>query len=308
MRAQSRSSPHLHLIPSDPRLNTSRGIVDNPSAMPETTPDTIFHLPTGEHLFRVELPFADVVVGLACSPLREGSEDVALVVPIGERAALLAIADGAGGHDNGAHAATLTLTALRDAGEHIRLAPAETARPTIIAAIEQANHALVEAESDSACTLVIAEINDSVVSAYHAGDAQALITGQRGRLKHVTTAHSPVHALHESGEIDEHDALTHEDRHLVSNLVGDPEMHIEVGAGIRMAARDTLVLASDGLFDNFTIEEISDRIRVGAINDAAAKLLQHTRERMTNPEPGRPSKADDLSFVLYRPSHSKRSR
>ncbi len=152
------------------------------------------------------------------------------------------------------------------------------------------------------------EINDSVVSAYHAGDAQAMITGQRGRLKHVTAAHSPVHALHESGQIDEHAALTHEDRHLVSNLVGDPEMHIEVGAGIRMARRDTLVLASDGLFDNFTIEEISDRIRIGAIDRVGEGLMRQTRERMVEPEPGRPSKADDLSFVLYRPSHSKRSR
>ena len=276
--------------------------------MPETLPDTLFHLPTGEHLFRVELPFAQVVVGLACSPLREGSEDVALVIPIGERAALLAIADGAGGHDNGAHAATLTLTALRDAAERIRIAPGESARPHIITAVEQANHALVEAESDSACTLVIAELNDHVATLYHAGDAQALITGQRGRLKHVTAAHSPVHALCESGQIDEHDALTHEDRHLVSNLIGDPEMHIEVGAGIRMAPRDTLVLASDGLFDNFTIDEICDRVRVGAIDAAADTLLRQTRERMTSPEPGRPSKADDLSFVLYRPSHSKRSR
>ncbi|MFI4896682.1 MAG: PP2C family protein-serine/threonine phosphatase [Phycisphaerales bacterium JB059] len=275
---------------------------------PEAIPDTLFHLPTGEHLFRVELPFADVVVGLACSPLREGSEDVALVIPIGERAALLAIADGAGGHDNGARAATHTLTTLRNAAEGVSIAPGQTARPTIVAAIEQANHALVEAESDSACTLVIAEINDSVVSAYHAGDAQALITGQRGRLKHVTPAHSPVHSLHASGQIDEHAALAHEDRHLVSNLVGDPEMHIEVGAGIRMAARDTLLLASDGLFDNFTIEEIRDRIRVGAIDDAAGALLRQTRERMTDPEPGHPSKPDDLSFVLYRPSHSKRSR
>jgi serine/threonine protein phosphatase PrpC len=275
---------------------------------PEAIPDTLFHLPTGQHLFRVELDAAEAVVGLACSPARDGSEDAALVIPIGPGSTLLAIADGAGGHADGAHAANHTLAALRDAALALRLQPGESARPHLITAIEHANHALVESGAGSACTLVIAEIHETALTTYHVGDAQALVTGQRGRLKHVTQAHSPVHALHASGQIDEQAALHHADRHLVSNLVGDPEMHIEVAADIPLAMRDTLLLASDGLFDNFTIEAIADLVRTGPLDRAGQRLLDGAHARMTEPEAGRPSKPDDLSFVLYRPSHSKRSR
>ena len=49
-----------------------------------------------------------------------------------------------------------------------------------------------------------------------------------------------------------------------SNLVGDEENGIEIGPHLRLAPYDTVILGSDGLFDNLPIAEIVERARSGA--------------------------------------------
>jgi serine/threonine protein phosphatase PrpC len=127
-----------------------------------------------------------------------------------------------------------------------------------------------------------------------------LVVGQRGRVKLQTTSHSPVGFAVEAGVLDEREAMHHEDRHLVSNVVGSPEMKIEIGPRLRLAMHDTVLLASDGLFDNLHIEEIVDRVRKGPLEVAARRLAQDSWERMTCPRSGQPCKPDDLTFILFR--------
>jgi serine/threonine protein phosphatase PrpC len=127
-----------------------------------------------------------------------------------------------------------------------------------------------------------------------------VVTGQRGKLKLQTVSHSPVGFAVESGMLDETDAVHHEDRHLVSNLAGTPDMRIEVGPRIRLAPLDTLLLASDGLFDNLYMEEVVSAIRKGPLADAGHRLATEALARMQQPGGGAPCKPDDLTFVLYR--------
>ena len=65
-------------------------------------------------------------------------------------------------------------------------------------------------------------------------------------------------------------------------------------------AVDTLLLASDALFDNLRTDEIVERIRKGPIESSADRLSADAQRRMTEPTPGEPSKPDDLSFVIFR--------
>jgi serine/threonine protein phosphatase PrpC len=95
--------------------------------------------------------------------------------------------------------------------------------------------------------------------------------------------------------------MFHRDRHLVSNMVGMPEMRIEMSPPVGLAPRDTLVIASDGLFDNLYTEEIVDLVRTGPLAAAGQKLLERCRERMMQAASDQPHKPDDLTFVLYRP-------
>ena len=94
--------------------------------------------------------------------------------------------------------------------------------------------------------------------------------------------------------------MHHADRHFISNMIGSPDMHISIGSPLKLSPRDTVLIASDGLVDNLHLEEIIATARKGALNQAAGELLTQALQRMSSPEPGAPSKPDDLSAILFR--------
>ena len=100
--------------------------------------------------------------------------------------------------------------------------------------------------------------------------------------------------------LDEYDALRHEHRHIVSNVLGDGAAHIEIGPSRIMACHDTLLVASDGLTDNLSTEEIIRIARKGSIDRALSQLMEITTQRMQGTAPGQLCKPDDLSVSLFR--------
>ena len=121
-----------------------------------------------------------------------------------------------------------------------------------------------------------------------------------GKVKFRNIAHSPTGYAVEAGVLDDADAVHHVERNLVSNVVGDPDMRIEIGPSLTLARRDTLVVASDGLADNLYGKEIVDLVRTGDLDEAGDALATRARARMLEPAAGEPHHPDDLSFVLYR--------
>src|SRR5690606_2144872 len=109
------------------------------------------------------------------------------------------------------------------------------------------------------------EIQNGVIRPYHVGDSAILLTGQRGKLKMQTIAHSPIGYAVEAGLMREEEAIHHEERHVISNVIGSDQMRIEIGPPVEMARRDTLVLASDGLLDNLLPSEIVGYVRSGPL-------------------------------------------
>jgi len=228
------------------------------------------------------------------------NEDAALAIAIDEEQGVLAVADGAGGHAGAAEAASIAVRTIRDVVTSAAHAMAEV-RGAILRAIDEANRAILETRTGAMCTLAIAEIEGAVVQPYHVGDAQILIVGQRAKVRHQSVAHSPVgYAVH-AGLIDEPEAIRHDDRHLISNAVGMEDMRIEIGPLITLAPRDTVLVASDGVYDNLYLREIVDAIRTGPIDVASSRLLEATRARMTEPHADHPSKPDDIGIAIYRP-------
>ncbi len=166
--------------------------------------------------------------------------------------------------------------------------------------IEAANDAVLALANGSATTLTVVTIEGLLARSYQIGDSEAIVVGQRGLIKLQTTAHSPTGFAVEAGFLDEREALHHEDRHLVSNFLGTSDMRIDVGAGVELSPRDTVLVASDGVTDNVHIAEIVEHIRKGALADALAALVKLAGERMTGDIAGQPSKPDDLSLILFR--------
>ena len=243
---------------------------------------------------------------VAC-PGRETNEDALGIFPIGEARAVVAVADGVGGQPAGESASRQVLECVWDA---LLGADPEAAslRAPILDGIEAANRALLEAGAGSATTLALAELNGSELRTYPVGDAALLCVGQRGRIKLQTVSHSPVGYAVESGLLDPREALEHEERHLISNAVGATDMRIEVGTTLTMAPRDTLLLATDGVFDNAHRSELVALIRSGPLEPAASRLRSLCRRRMVAPEADHPSKPDDLSLILFRPVPSRTRR
>lgn len=246
-------------------------------------------------------PFAsgEVAVFSARSPGKETpNEDTAGLFPIDRQSGVLAVADGLGGQPHGDNASKMALQRLRDA--IARAEDPSAIRAAVMDGVEAANQAILDLGLGSGTTLAVAEIAGPVLRAYHVGDSAVLVVGQRGKVKLQTVQHSPVGYAVESGLLDEEEALHHDDRHLISNIVGAPDMRIEVGSPLRLAARDTVLLATDGVFDNLRPAEIVELIRTRPIARVAADLAERCRKRMFESKNGAPSKPDDLSFLLFR--------
>nr|WP_255216414.1 protein phosphatase 2C domain-containing protein [Pseudenhygromyxa sp. WMMC2535] len=239
------------------------------------------------------------------------NEDGVAIFDLGPEAAVLAVADGVGGHGRGDEAARTALLTIASALEEIgELAPGPEGeappadlREPVMAAIERANSRLVARAGSLATTLVVATIHRGELRCYTVGDSELLVVGQRGKLKLRTIPHSPVGYARESGLLGEAEALLHDERHLLSNVLGMEGMHMAATSGIQLAARDTVLLGSDGVFDNLYHDEIIELVRAGEPYATAEQLLGRLRGRMAglDPEPEIPCKPDDLSFVLFRP-------
>lgn len=227
------------------------------------------------------------------------NEDTVALIPYGPGAAVLVVADGAGGLPAGkraSHTAVTSLTASLNTAMH----KTTLLRTAILNGIEAANDAVLALGNGSATTMTVITIEGRIARSYQVGDSEGMVVGQRGVIKLQTTAHSPTGFAVEAGFLDEREALVHKYRHLVSNFIGTPEMRIDVGASVKLRPRDTVLVASDGLTDNVHGDEIVECIRKGPLGEAADAVLGVAQERMQKAQSGEPSKPDDLSLILYR--------
>jgi len=243
----------------------------------------------------------DIALGIAVAPNKTGPvEDSAAIAPLKDNGLVLMVADGVGGLPTGWKASGMVLESV--CAEVKTARNDDTAlRNSILDGIDKANKALRELGTGTSTTLVVAEIRDQQVRTFHIGDSSAWLCGQRGLVKLQTTPHSPVGFALEAGFVDENEALHHEDRNLISNVVGSADMRIEIGSRLPLAPKDTLLIASDGLFDNVLESEIVEIIRTGSVRDSLAQLWQLTAQRMAGEHKDMPSKPDDFSAILLRP-------
>lgn len=227
------------------------------------------------------------------------NEDSVGVIPIGENSAILMVADGVGGHVHGKEASMLVLTEVRKTIARI-IKKGASLREGIMSGIEKANELMQKKLAGSASTLAIAEIQDNNLSTYYIGDTEIMTTDSAGNINYQSIAHSPVGYAVEAGILDEEQAIMHDERHLVSNVVGDANMHIDVSTNLVLAADETLLIATDGLFDNLQKSEIIEIIRAGELDGCGQSLVDRATERMFEQKVDGPSKFDDLSFILFR--------
>lgn len=234
-----------------------------------------------------------------CPQKTSANEDAAAIIPNGADSLILAVADGCGGMRGGEKASSLAIKHLARSVQqceenHHRV------RGAILDGIERANESIQALKIGAACTIAIIEYFRGRIRSYHVGDSMVLVTTNRGRVRYQSLCHSPVAYAVEAGLLNENEAMHHEDRHLVSNLVGSSQMRIEMGPWVRLSRHDRVLVASDGLFDNLRLDEIASRMRRSNLSENISKLSKLATKRMRSESDSTPSKPDDLTMLALK--------
>jgi serine/threonine protein phosphatase PrpC len=192
--------------------------------------------------------------------IRENNED-RLVVDLENH--LFLVADGMGGQENGERASSL-------AGEVIphviqeRLAAQDDVAEAILRAMSEANDAIIEAGLDQpegrrmGTTTVLALYWDNQVVIGNLGDSRAYrVRGDEVQL--LTVDHSVAQALVLTGALTPEEARVSPYQHVLHKFLGcigmgdGPDIHL-----FQPEAGDRLVLATDGLTNHITEDDLRD--------------------------------------------------
>jgi serine/threonine protein phosphatase PrpC len=240
------------------------------------------------------------VVSRRCPDRSGPNDDSAAVIQTPGGNLILIVADGVGGCPLGFKASAIAIESIAERTQN--QSANEDLRPAILDGIEHANRAILDLGVGAATTLSVVDVSKGQMRGYQVGDSVALLIGQRGALKWKSSMHSPVGYALESGLIDEDHRLIIEHRHIVSNLLGNEDMHIEVGPTRDYTVRDTIIVGSDGLFDNASIDSIVELGRCGQIGHRMESLVALATQHMQVESEKNPGKPDDLALLVFVPA------
>jgi len=192
---------------------------------------------------------------------------------------LLAVADGMGGHAGGDIASTLAIRALVPLDGHAHVP--DGALGELEHAIESAKQSIVErseaepqlAGMGTTVTVILRAGNQLVMA--HLGDSRAYLL-RDDELTQVTTDHTFVQHLVDTGRIAPEDAEHHPQRNVVMRVLGDFEVDLTPDLSVREARPgDRWLLCSDGL-SGFVTPDMIAQILISVVDpgECADTLIQ----------------------------------
>src|SRR3990170_8231433 len=219
-------------------------------------------------------------------PLR--NEDACICEP-----PLFAVGDGMGGARAGEIAAGLAAAALEEAGSETR--GAEGVEALIVEANRRIwERSLADPETAGMGTTVTAALVDAAqgnVAIGHVGDSRAYLL-RNGVLEQLTTDHSLVAELVESGVLTPEEAERHPQRSAITRALGtEPTVEVEV-LTIAPEPGDLFLLCSDGLPTMVSDEEIAAALQAAERAPAAAAEALVARANARGGE-------DNVTVVLF---------
>jgi serine/threonine protein phosphatase PrpC len=220
--------------------------------------------------------------------VREANEDSLLAVhPAGERdgAALVAVADGMGGHKAGEVASALAVQALQQVLDEID--PAVDADALLTRALEVGNRSIWDAAAEDfekegmGTTIVAAMMSaDGQGIVANVGDSRAYVFAD-GEAKLLTVDHTWVNQQVRAGQMTEHEAKLSPFRNLLTRSLGSsPQVEIDLFKGLQLGAGDALILVSDGVTGYLEEADFSSILRAASnAQEAAERLVEEAVQR-----------------------------
>ena len=197
---------------------------------------------------------------------REDNQDRVTVIAA-EKAALLIVIDGMGGHSDGSRAADTALRSLIDSFQQTAL-PVFDPLGFLHMSLARAHDEVARLGSGQAidarprATTAICLVQDGTAYWAHVGDSRVYWI-RHGKVQVRTRDHSHVELLLREGKITEDEVATHPMRNFVECcLGGDPAIpEMTISGRHELVAGDVLLLCTDGIWANLRDSDIAGFFR-----------------------------------------------
>lgn len=218
------------------------------------------------------------------------NEDV-LFLSGSDTAFTLGVCDGAGGHPLGQKAAL-------SASEEIikKTFKQDFKNLNFLSIIESANDIILDLKAGARSTLALLTIENDFVRFYNVGDSEVIYWNSVGREIYSNIPHSLVGYGVEAGLIEQNESLDEPNRHIVTNLMGDAAIKIDATTKMELKAGHTIIIGSDGVFDNITHEELNAIVLANSFEQGFEQLANICEVQ----DPSSWKKDDDTSFFIIR--------
>lgn len=210
--------------------------------------------------------------------------------------ALAIVADGMGGHTGGALAAEQVVHTAKANFDHF--SPVDETPYHLLESCMREAHTMIKAsrfmnEKDPHSTVVMLLLQSDQVQWSHCGDSR-LYHFRGEQLVSRTVDHSYVEHLVTSGRITAEQALIHPNRNiLLTSLGGQDDPKFSYSTPSPVAAGETFVLCSDGVWAYFDDAELGMIVARNSARQACEILLGHARKRAEG-------QGDNLSLAVIK--------
>jgi serine/threonine protein phosphatase PrpC len=220
--------------------------------------------------------------------VREANEDSLLAVRgtgVRDGEALVAVADGMGGHKAGEVASALAIESLLQSLNDSD--PGLEADTLLMRALELGNRSIWDAaaedlEKEGMGTTIVAALlrADGLAVVANVGDSRAYVFAG-GNAQLLTDDHTWVNQQVRAGQMTEHEARVSPFRNLLTRSLGNtPRVEIDLFTGVQLQAGDALVLVSDGVTGYLDEDDFAEILRAAAdAQEAAENLVREAVER-----------------------------
>jgi protein phosphatase len=189
---------------------------------------------------------------------RKKNEDSYLILQPEKGVAILAVADGMGGHSAGEVASEIAIESIRDYSFNFD----DNIIKQIKSAVNKANENILNYEEDDinyqdmGTTLTLSVLKDNKLFYGHVGDSRIYLFD--GQLNQVTRDHSLVNDLIENKSIRPDEAFDHPKKNIITQALGiDKDLEIQTDQ-ININDENIIMLCTDGLSDMIRFENIEE--------------------------------------------------